>query len=153
MGGARATAASLRPGLPLEAAAAAAPAPAASPRAARSPGHGAGRARGSAELKRRRRPARPLGPPPHPARRRLALMMMKKKKFIKIHVELYYSVLVTYRKGIRKYLNSLHPYFARSILRKKIVSRELIRFQLLGAGVCSDFLHYYISMNPSVGRK
>lgn len=32
-------------------------------------------------MKRRRRPARPLGPPPHPARRRLALMMMKKKKF------------------------------------------------------------------------
>ena len=51
--------------------------------------HGAGRARGSTELKRRRRPARPLGPPPHPARRRLALMMMKKKKFkFKVDFEL-----------------------------------------------------------------
>lgn len=31
----------------------------------------------------------------------------------------YYSILVTYKKGVRKYLNSSYPYFERSILKEK----------------------------------
>ncbi|XP_057344818.1 uncharacterized protein LOC130679590 [Manis pentadactyla] len=98
-GGVRAAA--LRPGLLREAAAAPAGLrrpPTAPPRAARGPGRGVERAQGSGELRRRRRPVRPLGPPPHPARRRLALTLMKKK--FKVDFELEELSSVTFVNGV-----------------------------------------------------
>ena len=44
-------------------------------------------------------------------------------------MQLYYSILVTYKKGIQKYLNSSYFHFEQTIPKeKKNVSREFIKF-------------------------